>query len=416
MKYLIFILLFAVCFSGFSQTNYQKGFIVSNSGDTTRGFINYKEWGKNPEHISFKTSDDADRHNFSVADLAAFGLEGMAAYERWTVSISLDDNRLEHLNESVDTSRVTKPVFLKVIEKGGDVSLFSYRDDLKERFYLYSSSFACPKELEIHFYLSDGKFKTKKDYIFHLLSAAEARGLNDQKFIDRVYRINYSQGDLVKVLNILNRQETARRHSDSGVKFFAGLKLVKNLLFYTGDHFLANKDASFANQYTPALAAGLNWYTNKRIQKTFVRVELAAFKLASETSYTSKNNSTTIRDVNKVEQLGLSLSPQFGWNLYNKRNLQWFVGAGLGLNYYSFSKNSYSRTYMLPDLTEENSRTPPDLNNHFVFSLPFNTGLRLKQKIEISLGYNRSLPITSYMTYEIYNKTMSAGIHYYFGK
>ena len=61
MKYLIFILLFAVCFSGFSQTNYQKGFIVSNSGDTTRGFINYKEWGKNPEHISFKTSDDADR-------------------------------------------------------------------------------------------------------------------------------------------------------------------------------------------------------------------------------------------------------------------------------------------------------------------------------------------------------------------
>src|SRR5688572_5393959 len=53
MKHLIFFLAFCLPLFLSAQKNFQKGYIVSLAGDTTRGFIDYKEWNSSPESILF---------------------------------------------------------------------------------------------------------------------------------------------------------------------------------------------------------------------------------------------------------------------------------------------------------------------------------------------------------------------------
>jgi len=52
---LIALLILAPLFSK-AQSNYKPGFIVSLKGDTTYGFINYREWKLTPNQIDFKTA------------------------------------------------------------------------------------------------------------------------------------------------------------------------------------------------------------------------------------------------------------------------------------------------------------------------------------------------------------------------
>jgi hypothetical protein len=58
MKYQNKLLLFFFLLPFFSlaQTNYKPGYVVTLKGDTLRGFIDYKEWIKNPKYISFKNT------------------------------------------------------------------------------------------------------------------------------------------------------------------------------------------------------------------------------------------------------------------------------------------------------------------------------------------------------------------------
>src|ERR1041384_6957193 len=46
MRHLITFLLFTIHISIFAQSNYRPGYVVQSNGDTLKGFINYREWGK----------------------------------------------------------------------------------------------------------------------------------------------------------------------------------------------------------------------------------------------------------------------------------------------------------------------------------------------------------------------------------
>src|SRR5579859_8197867 len=90
----IYIFLFAIFFifsSAHSQSNYKAGYVVSLKGDTTRGYINYKEWDNNPRGLSFKKEINQDSPEiFTVKSVNAFAISGQVYYERYAVSVSTD--------------------------------------------------------------------------------------------------------------------------------------------------------------------------------------------------------------------------------------------------------------------------------------------------------------------------------------
>src|SRR6185436_17537868 len=66
----------------FAQSNFIPGSITKSAGETLNGFIDYKEWSKNPSAISFKKSLDETTSSYSVEDLLGFEITGKEKYVR----------------------------------------------------------------------------------------------------------------------------------------------------------------------------------------------------------------------------------------------------------------------------------------------------------------------------------------------
>ena len=83
---------------------------------TVAGFIDYREWHKNPESLSFAKSKGG-RYKIYSKDAGSFEVTGKELYRRFFVNISMND---EFVNEmtSKDTSLRKDTVFLKVLFEG----------------------------------------------------------------------------------------------------------------------------------------------------------------------------------------------------------------------------------------------------------------------------------------------------------
>jgi len=117
------ILVFQV---SFCQEAYLPAYIVSLNGDTIQGFIDYRNWGTNPEYIAFKNSPETEKTIYKPIDIRSFGVKD----ERYVSAIvnteisSRNTNTLEQnaiLNIKVDTA------FLQTMISG-DKSLFYYKN------------------------------------------------------------------------------------------------------------------------------------------------------------------------------------------------------------------------------------------------------------------------------------------------
>src|SRR5579862_2109683 len=139
MKYFnkLFILIFLLPIVSIAQSNYKPGYVVDLKGDTIRGFIDLQEWDSSPTAISFKPVISAPKpQKLTVSDITFFNVDGLAIYKKYTSSISTDETNIAHLGTSRDTSYRVAPVFLKILQKGKNVALYQYTDDLKTRFYI----------------------------------------------------------------------------------------------------------------------------------------------------------------------------------------------------------------------------------------------------------------------------------------
>ncbi|HUH32393.1 MAG TPA: hypothetical protein VLZ28_00485, partial [Daejeonella sp.] len=68
----------------YSQSNYTEGLVITHNSDTLKGFIDYQEWVKNPEKITFKTSLSAAEQVFTESDIVYFEVfDKEEAYQRF---------------------------------------------------------------------------------------------------------------------------------------------------------------------------------------------------------------------------------------------------------------------------------------------------------------------------------------------
>jgi len=68
-----------------AQNNYQPGFIVNSKDDTLHGFINYTDWGNNPQSLSFKPEPTGTPLQFTVTDVKYFSVSvgRLAEYQKY---------------------------------------------------------------------------------------------------------------------------------------------------------------------------------------------------------------------------------------------------------------------------------------------------------------------------------------------
>ncbi|WP_259069023.1 PorT family protein [Mucilaginibacter sp. X4EP1] len=414
----LFLVLFLLPLFSLAQSNYKAGYVVNAEGDTVRGFINYKQWDQNPGKIKFKSSvSAADAKTFTVKDIAAFAISGYENYQRFAVSVSngpLDINKME---STLDTTFHTDTVFLRVCASGKKLTLYSFTDKIKQRFYYLENGGAQPLELTFQAHLNEKQntveyirlYKSELTDIAQKLKVA-------QKVLYDISKIEYTEPELIKIMVEINGPQTAQfsQPSVSGSRWFVGVGGTASQLKFEGtaNPFPNNKPTTV---YSPKITFGLDCFPNKIVKRFFIRIEYS-FEINKYNNSDANNlgYETTVSTLN-FTRYNSTLTPQAVLNIFNNASFKFFISAGVGLNFAAYNHyqtvTSYPGTFA-PPIYQVNY---PALNG-FSASLPLTAGFSIAKRVELNFRYVTATSITNYSSFSGSVTSYQFGINFLLGK
>ncbi len=207
MKYIFTLLIFFPALA-FAQSNYKPGYILTQQGDTVRGFVAYKGWNT-PEKINFKNYADASVEIYKPTGINGFGVKGINNYETYKGKVSQDRLDLSSLSIGIDSTFRKDTIFLQVVTRGRNLTLFHYKDAIKDRFFIAEKA-GPPTELIYHVYVSNIKNKAGLTEAYDTKYKKQLHALrikyrpDDTPLINAIQTAEYTEQDLLKVINRLN--------------------------------------------------------------------------------------------------------------------------------------------------------------------------------------------------------------------
>lgn len=412
MKYSGLLFVFFIPFILSAQKNFQPGYVVTLGGDTIEGFIDYRDWNFSPTNVLFRPSaNNSDQKEYGVSDISFFQITGNESYRRGIVKITLHPAKLANLGAR-DTSWKTDTVFLKVLYPG-KVSLFSYEDKIKERFYILEEGMEQPEELIMREYLKDGSMSTVSETIYkdRLRAIMYAKNLYSDELITRILEASYETRDLKKIVQLLNKGEAKEQEnkSKSAASWFAGIGIQRDNLSFEGQHFFAGEGTQTSSSWLPKISAGIDLFANPVVGRLFFRLE-GSFQLNK--SKVALSNWNKNRDY-ELRSSTVSVLPQVNYTLYHTPKLKIPAGVGFGYNFMMYSKNQYRE--LSPSGDEVYSRNDEFLElKKTVLTLLARASVVFNNKIEASFIYRPSSSYTKYRAYSLGGANMQFQVYYLF--
>ena len=154
------VLLFLFSLHIYSQTISENGYLVKSSKDTISGYLQGENNNGFIREVKFKQEESSVFGVLSPSDYIAFSLGKYQMYEAHSVKISTGEVEPTRLSKGIDTGFRQGRVFLKVVERGRNVSLFRYDDGIKTRFYIRKNGFETLEELMLYRYYSPSNVAT----------------------------------------------------------------------------------------------------------------------------------------------------------------------------------------------------------------------------------------------------------------
>jgi len=398
----------------FSQSNFQKGYMITTSKDTVRGYIDYKERERNPTSFTFK-SLNGDTRLCNLENSLGYGVDGQVTFQRYTVNITTSVRNPSKLSIGIDTSLKREAVFLNLLQKGKHVSLFSYVDQIKQRFYVFDQDSTGPTELIRQVYYdsdNDKVIKVQHKYINQLVILLRKYRL-DQKDENKLIDLKYYKSDLLRAILLIN-QEEAVKPKFAPARFYTGVGLNFSKVKYTGlNEFNSSQAINKEGYLAPYANFGIDVFINPAIRKLILRTDILL-------TYGEFNFSATTTDIaraavsHRFNQFNIALTPQLIYNVYNKASMKLFFGGGIGLNYAVYNNNISTR-YNSAAAIMYTEKDKVELEK-FYYTVPLTVGTVIGKKIELSAGYSFPLPISDYNDYNIVMTKYRVGVAYLFGK
>jgi len=406
-----------------AQTNYKQGYVITNNGETINGFINYREWYSNPNNISFKKTLNDKAQTYHPTDLGYFEISGFEAYQSAMVAISLGKTNIQTIKDEIDTSSKTDQVFLKIIKKGTNVSLLSYTDALKTRFYVTDNKTgAAPQELKYQPYLDKDSPALKKKNIYYaqLIALANKYHADDAtKIIDRIVVLNYNEDELLRIINIINNDDTTAPIKKNGTRtynLYAGIGLNASRVTRSSNPFAGTTDVEKAS-YLPELVFGIDAPFNPNTGRLVFRTELVLEMIKARISnYDSEYSALTVNTYS-FTQTSVSLRPQLIYSFFNGSNLKFYAGGGAAINFSRYSGANVKKQVSSATVAGYNSfqeeKVPSSGGTWFA---PIaKAGFIIGKKLDINFGYSPSISIQSAADIlGVSVTTVEAGVNYRF--
>jgi hypothetical protein len=401
----------------FAQGNYKPGYVINLKGDTLNGFIDYKEWTKTPRKINFKNSlTDDQQQTYYTGNCKGFEIDGFEYYKRFILLISMDKIELSDLSTGLDTTAVIDTVFLRMVTSGKSISLYSYKDKIKDRYFVDENG-STPSELILHLYLdpqaSSKIIITQNIYNGQLQKLAAKYQPGNVKLINEI-NVSYQEKHLKLIVDKINGIENytktiVKKHT--GYRFFIGTGLNNTSTeFEKGFDFVNNKPIS---SIFPQINIGTDFFTNKNIGDLVIRVEFTFTGNKIDYSNNNANGALLYTSTLKYEEFIASLNPQIVYNFYNKNSSKAYFALGLVINYQVFSNKSFAQSYLVANDYITTPLDFPDIKRPF--GLSSKAGFVLSNRFDFYFGYNPTITVNNYAGYSFATTQFKAGINYLFG-
>ncbi|RWY55609.1 hypothetical protein [Mucilaginibacter gilvus] len=214
MKYcyaLPFLFLFITATS-FAQS-YKEGYAVTLKGDTLRGYFDNSGVNRKPHIIKFKPAGTENITVLTTDNTRCFSINGHDAYERYAGPITLDHISEQQVLNERDTSMRIDTVFLKVLQKGEKLSLYSFSDHVKTRFYITEKDGEMPVELgyrlyynsaKVNVYTGTGRTVNESTFMTQLYNIALKHNLMTPDMQHKIEWLRYTKSYILEVVNKIN--------------------------------------------------------------------------------------------------------------------------------------------------------------------------------------------------------------------
>ncbi|WP_428327564.1 hypothetical protein [Mucilaginibacter sp.] len=419
--YKLLILGFLCPFFSFAQSNYKPGQAVTLKGDTLRGYIDYREWDVSPVSISFKNNlSDSKVQKLTVDDINSFSIGTFETYQKYTGPISTDVTNIARIGTGKDSSYRVASVFFKVLQKGNNVSLFSYTDNIKTRFYIEDSQTNLPVELIYRVYYNSGtllqnesRTVNENTYLKQLFALAIKYNVLDDNLSRTFEKSDYSASDILYIVSKINNYKADKKSGGkSSFEFMVGAGINASA---TGPSSGSAYEAAGAKHYTsylPKALFALNAYANPNTKRIIFRAELSVGGSHYESLYNNQVYPYILINYS-FTQINISLTPQVIYNIYNADKLKFFIGAGLALNYSEYTAEVF----------KANDGSNTKLTSAYPFYFFHNTdqillkaGVMVNKRFEIYANYLNSVLISEDAFFQLNEKQIQVGLAYLLGK
>jgi len=403
------VLLLTLCLYGAqAQKNYKPALIIKASGDTLKGYINYKEWDKNPKSIEFKPSiTDAKPISYTPAMLRSFEVVGITKYLAYIGKISADKNEFPGVPASLDTTTIRDSIFLQQTYSGKYVSMLVHTDAEKERIFIKETDKE-PVELKYHqYYVNSTNIQQARFFESQLVQLAEKYNPGNQNILQKVQETPFSPNNILAVLKKINDDQSKGASGNGGSRFYAGITLNRTAGNLQG--YFLDLSGQKPTSYLPSVNAGVDLFLNKYTQTLFFRTDISFSGNSPHYKYVSKSN--YIYDL-KYTQYTASLTPQVVWNFYNKGDFKIYIDFGLGLNYSVYSNDDY----LFGTGSDIRSVKSKYDFKKLWYSKVFKAGVFVNKRVEVYAQYIPNAAYVIHTEFAVRNVTQGIGIHYLFGK
>ncbi|MEO3402702.1 hypothetical protein AAFN85_02300 [Mucilaginibacter sp. CAU 1740] len=408
-----------------AQTNYKASIVTTKSGQTIQGFIDYREWLSNPASVNFKAGNSTALQIYKPTDISSFEVTGLDAYQAAKVSISKVRIDLQNMADNIDTNTYTATVFLKLLQKGDNVSLLAYTDPIKTRYYISDNQEqSAPQELRYQaYYDHDSRsVKKKNTYYAQLIDLAKKYKGNDaDALINQIVTLNYTDDELLKVVKQLNNEDPKKAPIQSSAfptyHLFAGIGLNATKTS-TAEVPSDNGSTDVSKRFVlPEFTFGVSTPFNPTTGKLVFRTELGFLLSKAQTlRYYPEDNYTRITGVS-FNQITASLRVQVVNNFYNTDNFKFYAGGGLAINLSRYSNVVITEGRTSTLIAEYNgSATASVAPSNTAWFMPMvRSGFVFNNKIDLTFAYH--INIKSFYaanTMFVNTSLIEAGVNYIF--
>jgi hypothetical protein len=390
IKCALFACSFLLHQQAFTQSNYQPAIIINNNGDSVKGKIDYRNWKKNPETISF--IDDAEiQHTLNPNSIKGFIIPSHdEVYSSYTVDVDMRPGDADEAiqNTFIDSPILHKSVFLLRLIANPAVQLYQLTDNNKEHYYFVQPN-GVPVEL-IHHYRYDEPYNQVKEneqykqQLTDLFSDCPnvTSGLKTIKFKKR--DIENSFLHYLQCKGASNTTTVHKIEDASTVSFGAMLGIMHTSYSFEGtDENLV--DPNYSSSTTPVLGVALDVGLPRGRNQWHIVNELLYKTYKTGSTFTRPYNINYTRTTTvELDFSYLQLNSMLRYVYPSAGALKPYLNLGIGNAFMIVEKtNRLHQSYSFGTEEETKAFDPP---SKYEFSLLAGIGLRI-HRIEVEFRY-----------------------------